>query len=296
MTRALPGSSPRSSAAEEMIMRRLISITLAGAALAAPAAVRPATAQEAGVSAAQDLAAVIAAAGPDAPVRVHYSARPGVCGNGDNVWIVDDAGRRSLVRGGNNYSDVRNSEFCETGPVRVELERLRGRITAVRLRVGNKGDAAAGTSVHVTPWSAARYLLAASTVGSADGRAPNELVFAGILADTETWPQLLELARARDLPSRARSTALFWLGQAAGDRVVAGLTSVISDHSDEIAVRESAVFALSRMPGEASTDALISIARTHSEPKIRRSAMFWLARSASPRAIAFFEEVLRAGG
>jgi hypothetical protein len=279
-----------------MIMRRLLSITLAGAALTAPAAARPAAAQETGVPAAQDLAAVIAAAAPDATVRVHYAARPGVCGNGENVWIMDDAGRRSMVRGGNNYSDVRDSEYCETGPVRVELSRTRGRITAARVRVGNTGNADAGTSVRVTPSSAARYLLAASTVGSADGRAPNELVFAGILADTGTWPQLLELARARDVPRETRSTALFWLGQAAGDRVVAGLTSVIGDDSDEIAVRESAVFALSRMSSEASTDALISIARTHSEPKIRRSAMFWLARSASPRAIAFFEEVLRAGG
>jgi hypothetical protein len=275
-------------------MRRLLSITLAGVALAAPAMARPAAAQDAGVAAAQDMAAVVAAAAPDATVRVHYTARPGVCGNGENVWIMDDAGRRSMVRGGNTYSDVRNSEFCETGPVRVELNRTRGRIIAARVRVGSAdGDA---SSVHVTPASAARYLLAESTIASADGRAPNQVVLAAILADTETWAQLLELARARDLPRDSRSTALFWLGQAAGDRVVAGLTSVIGDGSDEIAVRESAVFALSRMPGEASTEALISIARTHSEPKIRRSAMFWLARSASPRAIAFFEEVLRAGG
>jgi hypothetical protein len=275
-------------------MRRFFLITLAGAALAAPAVPGFAAAQQPGTSAAtQDMAAVIAAAAPDATVRVHYDARTGVCGNGDNVWIMDDAGRRSMIRG-DNYTDARSSEFCETGPVRVELRRERGRITAASVRVGTPARDA--QSVRVTPVSAARYLLAESTSGNADGRAPNHLVFAAVLADAETWPQLLDLARARDLPRDARSTALFWLGQVAGDRVVAGLTSVIGDNSDEIAVRESAVFSLSRIPGDASTDALINIARTHSEPKIRRSAMFWLARSGSPRAIAFFEEMLRAGG
>jgi hypothetical protein len=275
------------------IMRRIFLIALAGAVLTAPAMPDPVAAQQGTDGAPRDLAAVVAAAAPDATVHVHFDARPGVCGSDDNVWLMDDAGRRSMVRG-DSYSGARDSGSCETGPVLLQLGRAAGRITAARVRVGAPdGDAA---SVRVTPASAARYLLAESTIGGAEARAANQFIFAAILADTETWPHLLALARARDMPAAVRSTSLFWLGQAASDRVVAGLTSVIGDDSDEIAVREAAIFSLSRMPGETSTDALITIARTHSEPRLRRSAMFWLARSASPRAIAFFEEVLRAGG
>jgi HEAT repeat protein len=38
--------------------------------------------------------------------------------------------------------------------------------------------------------------------------------------------------------------------------------------------------------------ALIRIAKTHSDPDIRRKAIFWLGQSHDPRALALFEDLL----
>ena len=38
---------------------------------------------------------------------------------------------------------------------------------------------------------------------------------------------------------------------------------------------------------------LIEVARTHRNPAVKKQAMFWLGQSRDPRALAFFEEVLR---
>jgi hypothetical protein len=38
---------------------------------------------------------------------------------------------------------------------------------------------------------------------------------------------------------------------------------------------------------------LIEVARNNRNPEVRKQAMFWLGQSQDPRALAFFEEVLR---
>jgi HEAT repeat protein len=57
-------------------------------------------------------------------------------------------------------------------------------------------------------------------------------------------------------------------------------------------VREQAVFALSQRPREEGVPSLIRIAKTHSDPEIRRKAIFWLGQSHDPRALALFEDLL----
>jgi hypothetical protein len=37
---------------------------------------------------------------------------------------------------------------------------------------------------------------------------------------------------------------------------------------------------------------LIEVARTNSNPVVRKQAMFWLGQSRDPRAVRFFEEIL----
>jgi hypothetical protein len=60
---------------------------------------------------------------------------------------------------------------------------------------------------------------------------------------------------------------------------------------------ESALFhstATSMQEGRAEgVPLLIQLARTHRLPEIRRQAMFWLGQSKDPRAVDFFEEILR---
>lgn len=67
-------------------------------------------------------------------------------------------------------------------------------------------------------------------------------------------------------------------------------------HSEtDIDVRESAIFALSQRPRDEGVPILIDIVRTSPEPRLRKSAMFWLGQSGDPRAIALFEELLTGG-
>ncbi len=90
-----------------------------------------------------------------------------------------------------------------------------------------------------------------------------------------------------------RRHAVFWLGQAAGEAATRGLDSIAVDARGDLEVRKHAVFALSQRPSEEGVPALIRIARTNSNPELRKSALFWLGQSEDPRALALFEELLR---
>jgi hypothetical protein len=251
-------------------------------------------------AAAQTLAQRVAATGRDEAVHFRYESRPGVCGDGENIMVTDrrDGGITVLQHGRGNavnrrrYGRDGRLTDCQFGPVAAELTRRDGRITDAKLRVGGTVPPAGRDLGTVAPAEAIAYLLGPA-VRDADGRVPERLIFGATIANAESWPQLLQLARDRSLTESARRSAIFWLGQAAGDRATEGLTSVIGDDSDEMEVRKAAVFALSQIRSPETIDALIDVARTNREPEIRKNAIFWLAQTRDPKAVAFFEEVLR---
>lgn len=256
-------------------------VLVAGAALLAPAS-------------AQTLAQRVAAAG-DGTVRFSFEAKPGVCGDGESISLVRDGeivmsqGRTYRMRDGRVVSQGGD---CVEGPVDVDLTRSGGVVTDARVAVGGRRPVAADIGA-VSPADAVAFMLSDGVLREAAGRAAGKLVFGATLANTESWPELLRIARDLSLPERPRRDAIFWLAQVAGDRAAEGLTSVIGNGSDELEVRKQAIFALSQIRGEASVDALINVARTSREPEIRKNAIFWLGQSKDPRALAFFEEVLR---
>lgn len=53
------------------------------------------------------------------------------------------------------------------------------------------------------------------------------------------------------------------------------------------------MFALSQLPKEEGVPLLITVARTNTNPEVRKQAMFWLGQSRDSRAIEFFADVLR---
>jgi len=91
---------------------------------------------------------------------------------------------------------------------------------------------------------------------------------------------------------QVRSSALFWLGQRAGDRAAGTIADAIENDPDAD-VKRQAVFVLSRLPRDQSVPRLIDLARSNRNAAVRKQAMFWLGQSRDPRALAFFEEVLR---
>jgi hypothetical protein len=223
----------------------------------------------------------VAAAPADGDVRMSFTARPDVCGEGSS--ISTHRGNRTVWRSSSS-DDVDWDEDCEHGPVRVVL-RLHDHVpVALRAYVGGRWrDPRPGARVTdlgaVPAGQAAAYLLRlARELPATPG---SDAVFPATLADSATvWPALAALARDSTRPSRTRKQSVFWLGQAAGDGGV-----------DED-VREQAVFALSQRPHEEGVPALIRIAKANTDPALRRKALFWLGQSGDPRAIDLFEEIL----
>src|SRR5438094_8150709 len=119
------------------------------------------------------------------------------------------------------------------------------------------------------------------------------MAFSAVLADSVTiWPDLLKIAKSDDVSRKLRRSAVFWLGQAAGDAATRGLTDLVDDGRQDREVRESEVFALSQRPRDEGVPALIRVARENKDPDLRRKAIFWLGQSDVPRALALFEELL----
>ncbi len=232
---------------------------------------------------------------PDGSVRFSFAARPGVYGNGRNSisWDCDRGHCRSRQVDG-NWDDRNDWDSpCDSGPVRVALYKSGGRITDLRAYVG--GEWRASTSATdlgtVSTKDATSYLLALALRD--ESRASEKAIFPAVLADSVTiWPDLLKIAKSGDVSRKVRRSAVFWLGQAAGDAATRGLTDLVDDGGQDREVRESAVFALSQRPRDEGVPALIRIARENKDPDLRRKAIFWLGQSDDPRALALFEELL----
>jgi hypothetical protein len=230
----------------------------------------------------------------DGTVRLTFTPRPDVCGDGRNgVHIVRRDGARTYVGDDSRRSrDVEWDDECEPGPGRLAVDVRGGEVQALRFYIGGRWRAG-GSDVtdlgQVPAAQAAGFLLGIAERGA--GRPSRDAVFPSTIVDSVTvWPTLLKIARDDRGDRETRSQSVFWLGQAAGDAATKGLTELADDPESEI--RDQAVFALSRRPADEGVPALIRIARTHRDPKTRRSAMFWLGHSKDPRAIALFEEIL----
>ena len=115
-----------------------------------------------------------------------------------------------------------------------------------------------------------------------------------VIALTEGPQPLNELVTiARDNPStNVRGSALFWLAQRAGQKAVGTITEAIENDPDT-EVKKKAVFALSQLPKDEGVPLLIQQARTNKNAAVRKQAIFWLGQSKDPRALKFFEEILK---
>jgi hypothetical protein len=243
------------------------------------------------------LAARVSAA-PDGEVRMHFTSRAGVCGNadGDNVMIGRTGDRDRMWSGNWSSGSTPNMDMeCVEGPTYVRLRVRGGRVSDVSARVARDFPAGSGQVTalgRVPAREAAGYLLAWAE-RSAEGEVGEDAIFPATLADSvDTSRQLLRIARSGAAGKEARSSAVFWLGQQAGDEVTKGLTGLVDDDDQSRELRKKAVFSLSQRPREESVPELIRIARSHRDGEIRKAALFWLGQTGDPRAVELFEEIL----
>jgi HEAT repeats len=109
--------------------------------------------------------------------------------------------------------------------------------------------------------------------------------------DPAAEDELLHMAKF-DENDNVRGQALFWIAQKAGKRAAGALTDAIQN-DPETDVKKKAVFALSQLPKDEGIPQLIHVAETNSNQTVRKEAFFWLGQSQDPRALAYFEQILK---
>ncbi|MBC7843211.1 MAG: HEAT repeat domain-containing protein [Gemmatimonadaceae bacterium] len=223
----------------------------------------------------------------DGVVRLEYPAKAGVCGDGQNWFRTRDG---SSYGRGNGVKYVES--VCEPGPVRVVIERKEGITQDVRTFVGGKWATLAGAAdpLIVSAEVATGALL--NIVERETTKAAQHAVIALTIADgVQPWERLLKVVKNESRPREVRQQAVFWLGDAAGDKVTQTLESIAYDPGDR-EVREQAIFAMSRRPDEEAVTSLLRMAETLPDRQLRKTAIFWLSRSKDPRALAWLERAL----
>jgi HEAT repeats len=95
-----------------------------------------------------------------------------------------------------------------------------------------------------------------------------------------------------DESGHVRGQALFWLAQKAGHRAAGAINDAIENDPDT-ATKKSAVFALSQLPKDEGVPLLIHVAKTNTNSEVRKQAFFWLGQTNDPRALEFFEAILK---
>ncbi|HKK70130.1 MAG TPA: HEAT repeat domain-containing protein [Candidatus Krumholzibacteria bacterium] len=215
----------------------------------------------------------------DGWLHLQYATREGVRGNGHDLTID----------GSDNWT--RN---LDDGPAYVQLRVRDGRVVDVDVTVGGRaprvrdGELDLGT---VDPIEAAIALLGVAEEATTDD--VEDAILGAVIAEGfDQHGRLFAIARDGDRPHDLRRSAVFWLGQAAGERATEHLTAIVDDDDTELSVREHAIFALSQRPIDECLEPLRRVATTSRHPQLREKAFFWLAQHDDPRVLDLFEDVL----
>ena len=108
--------------------------------------------------------------------------------------------------------------------------------------------------------------------------------------DASASAAILDLAKTG--APRVRQRALHWIARRAESQAI-GIISQAIDNDPDIDVKRQAVSALGQLPKNEGVPLLITLARSHTNPVVRKQAMQRLGQSNDPRALSFFEEVLK---
>jgi len=223
----------------------------------------------------------------------------------------------AVLNGGENFGNDGWSERCRleqngrvgapdnapAGPIRLEpsptamvLARVNNRAIE-RIRTFSSDcqiDAGGLTLYWLDPVEASQSVAFLKTF-VADGTTRNlsEPSLAAIARhrDPAAAAALLDLARHSATP-RVRQRSLFWIARRAGSEAASTISQAI-DQDPDAEVKKQAVLALGQLPRNEGIPLLIDLARTSKNPAVRRQAMISLGQSKDPRALTFFEDVLK---
>ncbi|MEO8677959.1 MAG: HEAT repeat domain-containing protein [Vicinamibacterales bacterium] len=170
-----------------------------------------------------------------------------------------------------------------------------GQVSRIRSYSADCPLDAGGKTVHwftnVAPADSIAFLKTFISASQPTRIADNAVSAIAMHEGTPALDTLIALAKG-DASAKVRGNALFWLGQRAGQKAVGTISAAIENDPDT-EVKKKAVFALSQLPRDEGVPLLIQQARTNKNAAVRKQAMFWLGQSKDPRALKFFEEVLK---
>jgi hypothetical protein len=124
-------------------------------------------------------------------------------------------------------------------------------------------------------------------------RSESEAALAAIAfhKDSAASAVLLDLAK-NSSSTRIRQRALFWIARRADPQAASTIRDAI-ERDPDVGVKRQAVLALGQLPKEEGIPLLITLVRSSRDPAVRKQAMSALGQSKDPRALRFFEEILR---
>lgn len=118
--------------------------------------------------------------------------------------------------------------------------------------------------------------------------------FAVSLSKSPDAPANLIRLASTDANAHVRGQGWFWLAKTESTATEPAIGSALRKERDD-EVRRQAIFALSQLPEERSTHALIEIAEDRSRSsEDRKQAIFWLAQSNAASAQSYLERILTA--
>ena len=211
-----------------------------------------------------------------------------------------------MIDGDHNMCDYWNNgnRYTQsTDPIRLEpadfffvMFRVEGKqITRIRTYSANCPLDAGGKAVHwfnnVSVADSVNYMKTFMAPTAARKMNESAVTVLALTEGDQPLNELLTLARDGSTSS-VKGNALFWLAQRAGQKAVGTITAAIENDPDT-EVKKKAVFALSQLPKDEGVPLLIQQARTNKNPVVRKQAMFWLGQTKDPRALKFFEEILK---
>jgi hypothetical protein len=192
------------------------------------------------------------------------------------VSMIPERGQESLVSSIAQHSDPAADQALEKFLAPTQQPNIRMRATSGMQYRGHHG------------FEILKNLIA----NDSDERVRERAVFAlSNMRETEAFDLLLSLAR-NDPNARVRQHAISSLGRKPGATVIPVLTKAIESDPDP-QVKYRAIATLQSLPDGAGIPVLIELVKGTQNPEIRKRAMSHLQGSRDPRAVSFFEDILK---
>ena len=207
--------------------------------------------------------------------------------NGWVAYAVPIAGNHRMVCSWGDSWSINDGGSLASSELHVQYEVTERRITSVRLSSPECPERKAAVFLgRVDPRESVRLLVDLVETNTEVGKK----AVTALALHQGTEDELIRIAK-NHRTSKMRSSALFWIGQAAGVKAASVLRDAV-DNDPDAEVKTKAVFAISQMPDDKSIPMLVELMTTHRTREVRKKAAFWLGQKNDPRALAALEAVL----